>query len=241
MTHTPSTLHRMPANRQVNAPSSRIPANGKKPIRQKVYEILVGQVTELCYWAGLNHFPENAAILDVGIGNGLMLHRYHELIKSKGFKITGIDISRDALQECARRIRTYGLEDHIDLRLASIEDFQPDCRPQFDYVFFTMSFMLLENQKMVLDRVRRMIPYDGEILFFQTLYEKKLPIMDFIKPKLKYFSGIEFGPVSYEEDFFALLQDREMTVKEDHRLQKKWFQGEYRLIVTAPATGASDR
>lgn len=208
-------------------------ANGRKPLRQKVYEILIGPVTELCYQAALDHFKFGATILDVGIGNGLMIPCYHELVKSKALKITGIDISAAALRQCARNVKSHGLEDHVELHLASIEDF-PTAGMQFDYIFFSMSFMLLENQKMVLDRVRRMIARQSEIVFFQTMYDKRNPILDFIKPKLKYFSGIEFGPVSYEEDFFALLEDRRITVQKDHLLQKTWFQGEYRLIVTTP-------
>lgn len=235
MNHRQSCLQPMPAHdNRVAVTSRRLPGNGRKPVKQKIYEKLVGPVTELCYRAVLNYFPENAAILDVGIGNGLMIQRFHELVKFKALKITGIDICAESLQQCARRVETYGLEEHIELHQAAIETFEPDSVPQYDYIFFSMSFMLLEDQEKVLKRVRRMIPREGEIVFFQTMYEKKLPIMNFIKPKLKYVSGIEFGPVSYEEDFFALLKARGIMVKEDRLLQKNWFQGQYRMIVTAP-------
>lgn len=240
MNYSQSALSRMSTrNNRISIRSSRLPENGRKPVKQKIYEILVGPVTELCYRASLNYFAENASVLDVGIGNGLMIGQYHELVKSKNLKITGIDICPEALLQCARRVKTYGLEEHIALHQTSIENFQPDALPQFDYIFFSMSFMLLEDQGRVLDRVRRMIPRGGEIVFFQTMYGKKLPIMNFIKPKLKYISGIEFGPVFYEEDFFALLENRSMAVKEDRLLQDNWFQGQYRLIVTLPRSPAA--
>ncbi|HHP7236726.1 MAG TPA: class I SAM-dependent methyltransferase [Desulfobacterales bacterium] len=186
----------------------------------------------------MNYFPQKAAILDVGIGNGFMIQRYHELVKAKALKITGIDISAEALMQCARRVKAYGLEDHIELHQASIENFRPGAASKFDFIFFSMSFMLMEDQGLVLDRVRRMIPDHGEIVFFQTMYAKQLPLMNFIKPRLKYISGVEFGPVSYCEYFFSLLAAHGLSVQEDRLLQDNWFQGQYRLIVAAP--GVSD-
>jgi alpha-N-acetylglucosaminidase len=97
-----------------------------------------------------------------------------------------------------------------------------------------MSFMLLEDQGLVLERVRRMIHPHGGIVFFQTLYAKQMALMNFIKPRLKYISGIEFGSVSYEEYFFALLASHDLLVQEDRLVQDNWFQGQYRLIVAAP-------
>jgi 2-polyprenyl-3-methyl-5-hydroxy-6-metoxy-1,4-benzoquinol methylase len=123
-------------NNRISIDSSRVSKNGRKPIRQKIYEILVGSVTELCYGTSLNYFPQNAAILDVGIGNGFMMKRYHELVKAKALKITGIDISAEALLLCARRVKAYGLEDHIELHQASIEDFHPEVLQPFDFIFF---------------------------------------------------------------------------------------------------------
>jgi alpha-N-acetylglucosaminidase len=235
MNHSRSALSRiLDQNNRISIESSRLSKNGRKPIRQKIYEILVGSVTQLCYGTTLNYFPQNAAILDVGIGNGFMMKRYHELVKAKALKITGIDVSAEALMQCARRVKAYGLKDHIELHQASIEDFHPEAAQPFDFIFFSMSFMLLEDQGLVLERVRRMIPAHGEIVFFQTLYAKQMALMNFIKPRLKYISGIEFGPVSYEEYFFALLASHHLPVKEDRLLQDNWFQGQYRLIVAAP-------
>ncbi len=218
---------------------NRIYGNGNHRIRHRVYDFLVGPVTHLCYEAGLNYFHDNAAILDVGIGNGCMIPHFHSLIKSKGFKITGIDINAAALAECARRIQTHELEDQIELHRSSIEDFQPQSCLRYDYIFFSMTFMLMDNQKAVLDRVLRMIAGEGQIVFFQTMYGRNIPIMNFIKPKLKYLTGIEFGPVTYDGDFFGLLKDRRMAVKEDRLLQKTWFKGEYRIIVASPELGTN--
>jgi SAM-dependent methyltransferase len=213
---------------------NRLRENRAGRIKQRVYEMLFGPVSELCYHSVLSYFPENAAVLDVGIGNGFMIGRFHVLIKSKRLKITGIDISEQALRRCARRINAFALEDYIELHLASIEGFRPQAVPRFDFVFFSMSFMLIKDQKGVLDQVRSMVSRGGEIVFFQTMFKKKLPVVNFIKPRLKYVKGIDFGPALHEDGFFSLLKDQRMTVKEDRRLQRKWFQGEYRMIVVSP-------
>lgn len=34
---------------------------------------------------------------------------------------------------------------------------------------------------------------------FLTLYDKKSAIMDFIKPKMKYLTSIDFGPSMYTD------------------------------------------
>jgi alpha-N-acetylglucosaminidase len=212
----------------------RFSENGRKRIRHRLYDLLIGPVTHLCYDAALNYFHDQASVLDVGIGNGFMIPHHHELIKVKGLNITGIDISSSTLEQCARRIRTYGLENQIQLQRSAIEDFQPRPFRKYDFVFFSMTFMLMQDQPAVLDKVRRMLIPGGEIVFFQTMYSKNHRFLNFVKPRLKYLTGIDFGPASYEENFFELLKDRRIQVKEDRMLQKTLFKGEFRIIVAAP-------
>ena len=67
--------------------------------------------------------------------------------------------------------------------------------------------------------------------------------MAYIKPKLKYFTTVDFGKITYEENFFALLAEKNLAILEDRLIQRKWFRGEYRLIVSRPETamqGPSD-
>ena len=57
--------------------------------------------------------------------------------------------------------------------------------------------------------------------------------MDIIKPRLKYFTTIDFGKVTYEKDFFSLLDEQKLFISEDRLIKKKWFRGEYRMIITS--------
>lgn len=200
-------------------------------LKDKVYDILVGSATELCYEAAFSYIPDKATVLDVGIGSGLMIRKYHSIIRAKDLRITGIDIDHQSLENCGRRIREYRLEGHIKLYRDSINTFRPPGRKPFDFVFFSMSFMLLKDQASVLQRVKNWMPPHGETLFFQTMYRQKSHIMDFIKPRLKYVTGIEFGPALYEDDFYEVLNETDFSIKENRLIQKKWFKGDYRLYA----------
>ncbi|UCF89978.1 MAG: class I SAM-dependent methyltransferase [Desulfobacterales bacterium] len=198
----------------------------------QIYQILIKSVTDLCYQTCLAHFSKNASILDVGIGNGIMIKKFHDLIKSKDLKITGIDINQNYLKHCDSLIKKYALEKNIEIHCKPVEAYEPGTRGLFDFIFFSMSFMLFNDQSLVLKRLKDWIKPGGEIVFFQTMYTKRLRMMEAIKPNLKYVTGIDFGSVTYEKDFFALLKDQGVLIKENRLLKRKWFQGEYRMIVT---------
>lgn len=92
--------------------------------------------------------------------------------------------------------------------------------------------MLFNNQEFVLDRIKNWLKPDGEIVFFQTMFKEKVRLIEFIKPKLKYITTIDFGKVTYEKDFFALMNEKKLSISEDRLIKKAWFKGEYRMIVT---------
>ncbi len=195
--------------------------------------MIIDDVTDHCYKNSLGYFSNNSTILDVGIGNGLMMKNYHSLIKSKRLKITGIDINKQYLNHCDHLIRTYQLENNIEIFCKPVETYEPQKKGYFDYIFFSMSFMLFNDQKLVLDRIKDWLKVGGEIIFFQTMFKERFRLMEIIKPKLKYITTIDFGNVTYEEDFFALLDEKKLSILEDRLLKREWFKGEYRMIVTS--------
>lgn len=201
-------------------------------MKNRLYELIIGDLTDRCYKNCLGYFPPYSTILDVGIGNGAMIKKYHSLIKSKGLKITGIDICKRYLNCCRRLIRTYDLEDHMDIHHEAVELYEPPEKTYFDFILFSMSFMLFTDGGHVLDRVKDWLKQGGEILFFQTMYKRRNPLLNFIKPRLKYFTMIEFGDPIYENDFFALLRKKNLPVLEDRFINNGLLKGEYRLIIT---------
>ncbi len=202
-------------------------------MKNLLYKMIINEVTDHCYNNCLDYFSNNSNILDVGIGNGAMVKNYHPLIKSKGLKITGIDINQSYINHCYRLIETYQLEDYIEIHHEPVETYEPPQRNFFDFILFSMSFMLFDDQKLVLDRIKDWLKPGGEVIFFQTMFKEKIRFIEFIKPKLKYVTTIDFGNVTYEKDFFALMNEKSLSVSEDRLIKKEWFGGEYRMIATS--------
>jgi ubiquinone/menaquinone biosynthesis C-methylase UbiE len=203
-------------------------------MKNYLYKLVIYNVTDLCYDNCLNYFPSGSRILDVGIGNGMMLRNYHGLIKSKNFSIVGIDINKDYLSHCNNLIRDCRLEEHIKIFHEPVECYEPPEEGYFDYILFSMSFMLFSDQELVLDRVKKWLKPGGKILFFQTMFHNRSLFMEFIKPKLKYVTTVDFGRVTYDENFFDLLRKMKLSIDEDRLIKKECFKGEYRLIISSP-------
>lgn len=202
-----------------------------------LYNVIISDVTKLCYRNCLEHFTDNAAILDVGIGNGVMLKNNHSVIKSKNLQITGLDINSNYIKHCERLIKEYRLEDHIDIHHESVMDYEPPPGHGFDFILFSMSFMLLSDQPGILDQIKRWLNPDGEIVFFQTMFQNRSKVMEYIKPRLKFITSIDFGDVTYDSDFYQLLRQQDLEIKKDELLKQKWFNGQYRLIATQMPNG----
>ncbi|MBN2516965.1 MAG: class I SAM-dependent methyltransferase [Deltaproteobacteria bacterium] len=198
-----------------------------------LYRLFVSDINDHCYRNCLDYFPDASVILDVGIGNGMMMKNYHDVIKSKRLRITGVDIDQTYLRNCRGLIQDYQLGDYIEIHQNFIEYFKPAERIYFDFILFSMSFMLLNDQRLVLERIKDWLKPDGEIIFFQTIYKEKFPVMEIIKPRLKYVTTIDFGTVTYEKEFYALLHKHALSILEDRLVKKAWFKGEYRMIATS--------
>jgi ubiquinone/menaquinone biosynthesis C-methylase UbiE len=198
-----------------------------------LYGVFISDINDHCYKNCLDYFPDNSAILDVGIGNGMMMKNYHDVIKSKRLRITGVDIDQTYLKYCRGLIQDYQLGDYIEIHQNFIEHFEPTEKACFDFILFSMSFMLLNDQRLVLDRITDWLKADGEIIFFQTIYKKKFSVMEVIKPRLKYVTTIDFGTVTYEKAFYSLLHKHNLSIIEDRLVKKAWFKGEYRMVATS--------
>ncbi len=199
-----------------------------------LYNLIISDVTRLCYKNCMDYYPDNSVILDVGIGNGVMLKKNHELIKKKNLRITGLDINKYYLEHCRKLINAYNLQDQVQVLHQSVTTYDPPHEGYFDYVFFGMSFMLMDDQKAVLERAKKWVKPDGEVIFFQTMFKNRSKFMEFVKPRLKFLTTVDFGKVTYENDFYALLDEENLSPCKDMLLKKNVFKGECRMIVTQP-------
>ncbi|MCL5283012.1 MAG: class I SAM-dependent methyltransferase [Planctomycetes bacterium] len=206
-----------------------------------VYQVLVHRTTNECYRNSLHHVPDGSRLLDVGIGNGIMLESLHPLIKAKKLRITGIDIDANYLKHCEELIRKHQLTDSIDVCHAAAEGYCPPQKGCFDTVLFNLSFMLLRDQRAVLQRARDWLKPGGQLIFAQAIFRKRSRLVDLVKPKLKYLTTIDFGRAIYEKDFFALLEETGLAIQVDRVLKGEWFNSQCRMIAASFQEAPLDR
>ncbi len=205
------------------------------------YQVLVHRTTNECYRNSLSYVPDGSRLLDVGIGNGIMLESFHPLIKAKRLRITGIDVDANYLKHCEELIRKHQLADSIDVCHAAAESYCPPQRGCFDGVLFSLSFMLLRDQRAVLQRARGWLKPGGQLIFAQAIFRKRSHLVDLVKPKLKYLTTIDFGRAIYEKDFFALLEETGLAIQVDRVLTGEWFNSQCRMIAASFKEATLDR
>lgn len=136
-------------------------------MRNFLYKLFIRHATDCCYQSCLEYFHPESTILDVAIGNGIMLENYRRLIKSKRLRIAGIDINKSYLKHYSSLIKSYDLENYISVYYDRIETYEPPTSACFNFVLFSMSFMLFADQEFVLNKIKDWRKPDGEIIFFK--------------------------------------------------------------------------
>lgn len=172
-------------------------------LRNALYNVLISKLTNAGYSAFLDQVEPGARILDIGVGNGLMLRRHHELIAAKELTILGLDLDGDYLSQCQRLIEEFGLGDRMKVERRNFLE-KPVDGP-FDVVFFSQSLPLIDRKQTALDTALELLAPGGHLAFFHTIQRQSSRFLEFIKPRLKYLSTIEFGRVIYQADFEELL------------------------------------
>ncbi|MFC1706143.1 class I SAM-dependent methyltransferase [Planctomycetota bacterium] len=174
-------------------------------IRGAFYTFLIRKFSVIHYRHLLQCLPRGAHVLDVGIGNGLMLDTLWATIREREIRLEGIDVHEAYLAECDRRIEANGLYDLVSCRLVDVATYLETEATVPDHVYFSASFMLLSDQDRVLQLLRQRLSPEARVHFALTLYRQRSRFLEWAKPKLKYVTTIDFGPVTYRDDFFEKL------------------------------------
>lgn len=199
-------------------------------LRGLIYDHTFARLTIDWYRAVLERLPQDAVVLDVGIGTGSAMVANADLIRSKQLQILGLDIDLDYINRCRRAIAKAGLEEYMQVRWESVYDHSGG---PYDAIYFSGSFMLLPDPVGALRHVLPQLKQSGRVYFTQTFHEQRSPLAEKIKPLLHKVTTIHFGQVTYLGDFSRVLAEAgaQMT---DMVLLKKMRNTSFRLIEVAP-------
>ncbi|GAB2779884.1 hypothetical protein GCM10027040_02390 [Halomonas shantousis] len=180
-------------------------------MRSFIYDTFILRLTSRWYAEVLKRVPDGAAVLDVGIGTAGALLANAERIKRKRLRVTGIDIDADYIKRARRRLTASVLADCAEVRLESVYDHRGG---PYEAVYFSASFMLLPEPDRALRHCCELLRPGGRIFFTQTIQTRPSRWMETLKPVLKRFTSIDFGRVTYEEDFKSQLHGAGLELEE---------------------------
>jgi ubiquinone/menaquinone biosynthesis C-methylase UbiE len=200
-------------------------------IRGFIYDTLILRLTSRWYAEVLRRVPEGAAMLDVGIGTAGALLANADLVKRKRLRIVGIDIDGDYVERARRRLGDSSLAGDAEVRLESVYDHRGG---PYDAVYFSGSFMLLPQPEQALRHCCALLNADGRIFFTQTIQKQPARWMEILKPMLKRVTSIDFGRVTYEDDFRAQVHAAGLELEEFTALAHHGSRASY-IAVARPA------
>lgn len=167
-------------------------------MRAWIYDSFFAPLTRNWYRAVLEHLSPGQHLLDVGIGTGAALAANADMVRRRELHVVGLDVDEGYLERCRKRIARHGLTDHVEVLH---EPVQVHRGGPYDAVYFSASFMLLPEPVSVLEHVRSLVAPEGHLYFTQTFEANRSKLMEAIKPHLHRVTTIEFGRVTYRDDF----------------------------------------
>lgn len=206
-------------------------------MRSTIYDAMISPMTQAWYAAVLERLPRGAHMLDVGVGTGRALVANRAILLGSDIRVSGIDIDRSYIETARRAVRQAGLSERVEILLESVYDHRGG---PYSAVYFSASFMLLPDPCAALAHVTSLLEAGGRIYFTQTFEHRRSRLLERVKPLLRLVTSIDFGKVTYEEDFVATLAQGGVEVLEVVTIDRRSNRS-FKMFVTAPAEVAATR
>jgi hypothetical protein len=123
-------------------------------------------------------------------------------VREKGLRVHGIDVDVAYIRRCRRRLASAGLQDQVHV---AVEPFDRHLGGPYEAIYFSGSFMLLPDPGGAVRHLRQLLADGGLAYFTQTFEHRRSSLAERVKPLLRYLTTIDFGRVTYEEDFRAAI------------------------------------
>ena len=167
-------------------------------VRGWIYDRAITPLTAGWYREVLSRLPCGSRLLDVGIGTGGALVRCAALVRSRGIQVVGIDVDHDYLRRCRVNLARAGLTDHVRVCESSVYEHRGG---PYDAAYFSASLMLLPDPVGAMRQVATQLTPDGAVYFTQTFHSRRSWWRERVKPAIRYVTSIDFGRVTYEDEF----------------------------------------
>ena len=202
-----------------------------KDIRATIYDLAITKMTKDWYATVLEQIPENARILDVGIGTGASLIANKDIIVRKKLTVVGVDYDADYVDRCKSLIKSNKLQSNISVYHQSFYDFGKEGASvkenKFDFIYFSGSLMIMPNPVGALNHAVNLLKNakSGTIFTTQTFEKTENRLLEIVKPLLKFITTIDFGRVTYENDFIARVKEADLRIVEDKLITTSGISG----------------
>ena len=204
-------------------------------MRSFIYDSLILGLTTRWYAEVLRRLPDGLSLLDVGIGTAGALLANADLVQQKHLQVTGIDIDGDYIGRARQRLAKSAIRDRASVHHESVYDHEGG---PYDAVYFSGSFMLLPEPERALRHCAALLSPNGRLFFTQTIQKRQIPWMETLKPALRRVTTIDFGRVTYADEFRQQVRDAGMALQEFTTLQHHGNRDSC-LAVAAPVDGSS--
>ncbi|CAD2218795.1 type 11 methyltransferase [Angomonas deanei] len=218
-----------------------------KSFRSYVYDFVIFTTTSRWYREVLLDCPMDVTLLDVGIGTATSLIDNRDIVVSKRMRVVGVDYDLDYVESAQANIAASSLVDTTSVEHASIHDFNKDYNAKFDIIYFSGSFMIIPQQVEALTHCVKMLrspvpktPGGGNIYFTQTFEHRSLIglyVTPYVKKLLRLLT-IDFGEVTYEDDFKKVLERAKVDIVYTRPIRSSYFRTQ--TLVCAKPGGKKD-
>ena len=202
-------------------------------IRAVVYNLMIVDLTKHWYKAVLDRLPHGARLIDVGTGTGRALASNADTLRKKDISTVCIDYDIDYVKACTAELTRTNLLDRCKVVHTSVYDYLSPNGDLLDAAYFSGSLMLMPDPVRALTHVSSLLKPGFKIYCTQTFEHRPSQWIHVLKTALSKVTTIDFGSVTYEEEFYKTAQAANLTVEEDSFLMgtKRSDARSYRLLA----------